>query len=209
MRKWIRQHGAIRNAVIETKTKYASLFDQIERGQILVDGRGCERVAEVICPSDESELAVRLARPDDCVEFFNWANDPAVREQSLSTSTIQWPDHKKWFAEKISSNSCEMYVLEASGLAVGQVRFEKSATVAEINYSLDKIVRNRRWASVMLEMALKMFGQKNSSILRARVKSLNVPSSAVFKQLGFSEIPSQDPSLLIFNLELESKVVGR
>jgi len=201
--------GAIRNAVIETKTKYASLFDQIERGQILVDGRGCERVAEVICPSDESELAVRLARPDDCVEFFNWANDPAVREQSLSTSTIQWPDHKKWFAEKISSNSCEMYVLEASGLAVGQVRFEKSATVAEINYSLEKIVRNRRWASVMLEMALKMFGQKNSSILRARVKSLNVPSSAVFKQLGFSEIPSQDPSLLIFNLELESKVVGR
>ncbi|NBO56334.1 MAG: N-acetyltransferase [Actinobacteria bacterium] len=176
---------------------------------MLVDGRGCERVAEVICPSDESELAVRLARPDDCVEFFNWANDPAVREQSLSTSTIQWPDHKKWFAEKISSNSCEMYVLEASGLAVGQVRFEKSATVAEINYSLEKIVRNRRWASVMLEMALKMFGQKNSSILRARVKSLNVPSSAVFKQLGFSEIPSQDPSLLIFNLELESKVVGR
>jgi UDP-2,4-diacetamido-2,4,6-trideoxy-beta-L-altropyranose hydrolase len=201
--------GAIMNAAIDAKTKFASLFDQIEKGQILVDGRGCERVAEVMCPSDESKLSVRLAKPDDCVEFFNWANDPAVREQSLSTSTIQWPDHKKWFAEKISSSSSEMYVLEASGLPVGQVRFEKSAAVAEINYSLDKIVRNRRWASVMLEMAMKMFGQKCSSTLRARVKSSNAKSSSVFKQLGFSEAPSQDPSLMTFHLEPKSKVFGR
>ncbi len=47
--------GAIRNAVIDVKTKFASLFDQIERGQILVDGRGCERVAEVVCPSARAE----------------------------------------------------------------------------------------------------------------------------------------------------------
>jgi UDP-2,4-diacetamido-2,4,6-trideoxy-beta-L-altropyranose hydrolase len=201
--------GTIRNAVIDAKTKFVSLFDQIERGQILVDGRGCERVAEVMCPSDESKLAVRLAKPDDCVEFFNWANDPAVREQSLSTSTIQWLDHKKWFFEKIGSSATEMYVMEADGLPVGQVRFEKSAAVAEINYSLDKIVRNRRWASVMLEMTMKMFGQKCSSTIRARVKSSNVKSSAVFKQLGFSEAPSQDPSLLTFQLELESRVFGR
>jgi UDP-2,4-diacetamido-2,4,6-trideoxy-beta-L-altropyranose hydrolase len=201
--------GAIRNAVIEAKTKFVSWFDQIEKGQILVDGRGCERVAEVMCPSDESKLSVRLAKSDDCVEFFNWANDPAVREQSISTSTIQWLDHKKWFFEKISSSSSEMYVLEASGLPVGQVRFEKSAAVAEINYSLDKIVRNRRWASVMLEMAMKMFGQKCSSTLRARVKSSNAKSSSVFKQLGFSEAPSQDPSLMTFHLEPKSKVFGR
>jgi len=37
--------GMIRDAVIGAKTMYASLFDQIKRGQILVDGRGCERVA--------------------------------------------------------------------------------------------------------------------------------------------------------------------
>ena len=201
--------GAIRNAVVEANSRIAALFDQIERGQMLVDGRGCERVAEVMCPSDESKLAVRLAKPDDCIEFFNWANDPAVREQSLSTTTIQWLDHKKWFSEKISSRSSEMHVMEADGLPVGQVRFEKSAAVAEINYSLDKIVRNRRWASAMLEMAMKMFGQKCSSTLRARVKSSNAKSSAVFKQLGFSEAPSQDPSLLTFQLELESKVYGR
>ena len=162
-----------------------------------------------MCPSDESELTVRLAKPDDCVEFFNWANDLAVREQSLSTSTIQWIDHKRWFFEKISSRSSEMYVMEADGLPVGQVRFEKSAAVAEINYSLDIIVRNRHWASFMLEMAMKVFGQKCSSALRALVKSSNQKSSAVFKQLGFSEMPTHDPAFLVFHLEHGFKVYGR
>jgi len=40
--------GAIRNAVIDAKTKFVSLFDQIERGLILVDGRGCERVSDYL-----------------------------------------------------------------------------------------------------------------------------------------------------------------
>ena len=106
--------GAIRNAVIDAKPRFASLFDQIERGQILVDGRGCERVAEVMCPSDESKLTVRLVKSDDCVEFFNWANDPAVREQSLSTSIIQWLDHKKWFSKKIGSDSSLGHITSAT-----------------------------------------------------------------------------------------------
>ena len=185
--------GVIRDAVIEAKDNYASLFDQIERGQILVDGRGCERVAEVMCPSAESDLVVRLAKADDCVEFFNWANDPAVREQSLTTSTIQWEDHKRWFAEKISSASCEIYVLEASGLPVGQIRFEKSGSVAEINYSLDSIVRNRRWASVMLEMAMEQYLERGAVSLNAIVKSENKRSRSVFFKLGFSEDRSANP----------------
>ena len=198
--------GVIRAAVLEVVSSYSSVFDQIAKGQILVDGRGCERVAEVMCPSAESDLVVRLAKSDDCVEFFNWANDPAVREQSLTTLTIQWEDHKRWFAEKISSASCEIYVLEASGLPVGQVRFEKSGDVAEINYSLDRIVRNRRWGSLILKLALTLFGQKNMLTLMARVKKSNAASASVFKQLLFSRVPSDDSGMWTFQLELEATV---
>ena len=185
--------GAIRDEVLEVISSYSSVFDQIESGQILVDGRGCERVAEVMCPSSESDFVVRLARSDDCVEFFNWANDPVVREQSLTTSTIQWEDHKKWFTEKISSASCEMYVMEASGLPVGQVRFEKSGDVAEINYSLDKIVRNRRLASILLEMAIEKYRKRDAVLLKAAVRSENKRSRSVFFKLGFSENVSVTP----------------
>ena len=182
--------GAIKNAVIEAKTKFVSWFDQIEKGQILVDGRGCERVAEVMCPSDESKLSVRLAKSDDCVEFFNWANDPAVREQSLSTSTIQWPDHKKWFAEKISSSSSEMYVLEASGLPVGQVRFDLIGDCAEIDYSLDKITRGRGWSPTLLEKSIEGFRRRKSIPLRAVVKNSNGPSRSALFKVGFQESAS-------------------
>ena len=185
--------GAIREAVFEAKTEYASLFDQIARGQILVDGRGCERVAEAMYPSAESDFVVRLAKSEDCIEFFNWVNDPEVREQSLTTSIIQWEDHKKWFTEKISSASCEMYVMEASGLPVGQVRFEKSGDVADINYSLDKLVRNRRLASILLEMAIEKYRKRDAVLLKAAVRSENKRSRSVFFKLGFSENVSVTP----------------
>ncbi|MCX6535393.1 MAG: UDP-2,4-diacetamido-2,4,6-trideoxy-beta-L-altropyranose hydrolase, partial [Actinobacteria bacterium] len=185
--------GVIRDAVIEAKNSCASLFDQIERGQILVDGRGCERVAEVMCPSAESDLVVRLAKADDCVEFFNWVNDPAVREQSLTTSTIQWEDHKRWFAEKISSASCETYVLEASGLPVGQVRFDLIGDCAEIDYSLDKIVRGRGWSSTLLEKSIKAYCRRQATSLCAVVKRSNTLSRAVFFKIGFEESGSLVP----------------
>ena len=182
--------GAMRTAVVEAKSELASFFDQIERGQILVDGRGCERVAEVMCPSDESELLLRLSKPDDCVEFFNWANDPAVREQSLTTSTIQWEDHKRWFAEKICSPSCEIYVLEVSGLPVGQVRFDLIGDYAEISYSLDRITRGRGWSSTLLEESIEGFRRRKSKPLRAVVKNSNKASRNALLKVGFKESAS-------------------
>ena len=179
--------GAIRDEVLEVISSYSSVFDQIESGQILVDGRGCERVAEVMCPSSESDFVVRLARSDDCVEFFNWANDPVVREQSLTTSTIQWEDHKKWFTEKISSASCEMYVMEASGLPVGQVRFDLIADCAEVDYSLDRLVRGRGWSPTLLEKSIERFRRRQATSLRAVVKRSNDPSRSVFFKIGFKE----------------------
>jgi UDP-2,4-diacetamido-2,4,6-trideoxy-beta-L-altropyranose hydrolase len=182
--------GAIKDAVIKAKNKFASFFDQIERGQILVDGRGCKRVAEFMCPSNESDLVVRLARPKDCVEFFNWVNDYAVREQSLTTSTIQWEDHKRWFDEKVSSASCEIYVLEASGLPVGQVRFDLIGDCAEIDYSLDKITRGRGWSSTLLKKSIEAYRLRQSKPLRAVVKNSNLPSRKALLKVGFQESAS-------------------
>lgn len=192
--------GAIRDAVVEAKTNFASLFDQIEKGQVLVDGRGCERVAEVLCPSGEAELAVRLAKPDDCVEFFNWANDPTVREQSLSPSTIQWGDHKKWFSEKISSASCEIYVLEASGLPVGQVRFDLIGDYAEIDYSLDKITRGRGWSPTLLEKSIEAYRRRQATSLYAVVKRSNTPSRSALMKAGFQESRNLRSSTFCGNL---------
>lgn len=171
------------------------------KSQILVDGKGCMRVAEAMCPSSESELKVRLATKDDCVDYFNWANDPLVREQSLNSAVIEWDEHQKWFSEKISSSMSEMYVVEASGLPVGQVRFELVAETAEINYSLDELVRGRSWAATAVDLAINAFRNRSAVPLRAFVKNQNISSRSTFFKLGFAEalavLPPPTPKLSI------------
>ena len=177
--------------------------------QIVVDGKGCMRVAEAMCPTSEDELKVRLATKHDCIDYFNWANDSQVRENSLDSADIEWTGHQKWFTEKINSESTEMYVLEASGLPVGQIRFELVDETAEINYSLDELVRGRGWAATAVEVAIKDFRIQNSHLLKAQVKKANVRSRSVFRTLGFVETSIDTSEILEFQLGDAVVVVGK
>jgi UDP-2,4-diacetamido-2,4,6-trideoxy-beta-L-altropyranose hydrolase len=177
--------------------------------QIVVDGKGCMRVAEVMCPTSEDVLKVRLATKHDCIDYFNWANDSQVRENSLDSADIEWTGHQKWFTEKINSQSTEMYVLEASGLPVGQIRFELVDETAEISYSLDELVRGRGWAATAVEVAIKDFRIQNSHLLKAQVKKANVRSRFVFRTLGFVETSIDTSEILEFQLGDAVVVVGK
>ncbi len=179
------------------------------KSQIVVDGKGCKRVAEAMCPTSGDELKVRLATKHDCIDYFNWVNDLQVRENSLDSADIEWTGHQKWFTEKINSESTKMYVLEASGLPVGQIRFELVDETAEISYSLDELVRGRGWAATAVEVAIKDFRNQNSHLLKAQVKKANVRSRSVFRTLGFVETSIETSEILEFQLGDAVVVVGK
>jgi len=191
---------SVASAVREFLKTPSALSASSIKSQIVVDGKGCKRVAETMCPTSEDELKVRLATKPDCIDYFNWANDPQVRENSLDSVDIEWTGHQKWFTEKINSESTEMYVLEASGLPVGQIRFEIVDKTAEINYSLDELVRGRGWAATAVEVAIKAFRIQNSHLLKAQVKKANVRSWSVFRTLGFVEISINNSEILEYQL---------
>ena len=163
------------------------------KSQIVVDGKGCMRVAEAMCPTSEDELKVRLALKRDCIDYFDWVNDPQVRENSLDSADIEWAGHQNWFTEKINSESTEMYVLEASGLPVGQIRFELADGTAEIDYSLDELVRGRGWAATAVDLSVKCFRNRNAIPLKAVVKNGNTRSRSTFFKLGFTEVSAVSP----------------
>lgn len=179
------------------------------KSQILVDGKGCMRIAEAMCPTSEDELKVRFALKHDYIDYFNWTNDPQARENSLDSADIEWTGHQKWFTEKINSESTEMYVLEASGLPVGQIRFEIVDRTAEINYSLDELVRGRDWAATAVEVAIKAFRLQNSHLLKAQVKKANVRSWSVFRTLGFIETSINNSEILEYQLGAMVVVVSK
>ncbi|MGH9508910.1 MAG: UDP-2,4-diacetamido-2,4,6-trideoxy-beta-L-altropyranose hydrolase, partial [Terriglobales bacterium] len=74
-----------------------------QAGQSLVDGRGAERVVEILAGPP---LRLRRATEQDCRLLWEWANDPDTRANSFSSELIPWDDHQRWFRAKLSDPAC-------------------------------------------------------------------------------------------------------
>ena len=72
-------------------------------------------------------------------------------------------------------------------MPVGQVRFDLIADCAEVDYSLDRLVRGRGWSPTLLEKSIERFRRRQATSLRAVVKRSNDPSRSVFFKIGFKE----------------------
>ena len=118
------------------------------------------------------------------------ANDPEARKNAIHTAPIPWLTHKEWFAKRLKDPSSHMYVMEAAGLPVGQIRFEKEGNEARIDYSLDSIVRGRGWGSRLIALGANMMQEIKPVRLRAEVKDRNEASATVFLRMGFTETAS-------------------
>lgn len=156
-------------------------------GKLLVDGRGVERVAEALLPT-APRLELRDAEEGDAGLFWLWANNPEVRQQALSQDPIGWSDHLAWFARRLTAPSTWMFVLEADGLPIGQIRFDVTDHRATIDYSLDTCVRGRGWGKALVELGIARFVARSGGRIeeiRAEVKPENTASIRVFKASGF------------------------
>lgn len=165
--------------------KLAELSTQ---NRLQVDGLGALRLVEVLCPSDINEIRLRSASDEDIVGYYNWANDPDVRKNAINTDPISWPTHQAWFTSKLHDAKSQLFVLEAAGLPVGQIRFDKEGGEAHIDYSLDPIVRGRGWGLRLLALGIDRMRQIEPVRFRAEVKAGNEVSAAVFLRNGFTEI---------------------
>jgi len=158
--------------------------------KLLVDGLGTSRLVEIMFPSAREEIRLRTASIDDIVLYYNWVNDPEVRNSAFNVAPISWETHSGWFTKKLHEANSWLFVLEVAGLPVGQIRFDKEGDEANIDYSLDVIVRGRGWGSQLLAMGADLMQDIEPVKLRASVKDQNNASSSVFLRVGFSEIAS-------------------
>ncbi len=134
------------------------------------------------------KIKVRPANPDDEMLLFRWANDELVRQNAFESMPISQSSHHAWFSSRINSNAtCRIFIGEdEDGVVLGQVRFERSGSIWEIDYSIDMVFRGRKLGGLILNLALQKIRQEfpNSSFV-GQVKKENTPSSKVFQKLGF------------------------
>lgn len=154
-----------------------------------VDGFGALRVAEKLVPTPKTDLSLRRAVIEDMEQYFFWANDPVVRENSFQKKPITWREHVTWFRNKLDSSLSEMWVLQTPvGLPVGQIRFDIYEEAVNISYSIDSIWRGRGWGNKLIELGINRICKTGAGkVVKGKVKKTNLASRKVFLKYGFKE----------------------
>lgn len=132
------------------------LSDMSTQNQLHVDGLGALRLVEVLCPTDINEVRLRPARDEDAVVYYNWTNTSEIHKGVVNVQATSWTTHQSWFANKLYDPACHMFILEASGLSVGQVRFDKVEDGARLDYSLDMIMQGRGWGPRLVKLGTEL-----------------------------------------------------
>jgi UDP-2,4-diacetamido-2,4,6-trideoxy-beta-L-altropyranose hydrolase len=176
----------------------AELAEISVRAEVTVDGLGAPRLAEYLDPTPAAALRLRPAVPGDMALYFAWANDPEVRRQAIRTEEIALETHRRWFEIKLAAPESELFVMCAGDLPVGQIRFDREAGEARIDYSIDPLFRGRGWAARLVALGMQGMQGHGPVSFRAEVKDRNLASRAVFRRLGYTESASQGGDLVTY-----------
>jgi UDP-2,4-diacetamido-2,4,6-trideoxy-beta-L-altropyranose hydrolase len=179
---------AIESALFDILEDIGKLLALENSFKALVDGRGTDRVAEVIIPTPAEVLMLRQANSNDALTYFSWVNDPMVRSNAINSEPVDMAIHLEWFDNRLKDVNSYLYVLEAGNLPIGQIRFEEQSGEATIDYSLDVLVRGRGWANKLLQIGLETFPNIRPTLLKATVKPENISSAMTFVRRGFVQL---------------------
>lgn len=133
-------------------------------------------------------LTFQKATIADTKLYFDWANDPSVREQSYNSNTIDFENHKKWFESKVNDCSCLMLIFQnEEKLNIGQIRIQKeNEEEALIGISIASDYRGKGYSKDMLQIASDFFLNSNPTfIVNAYIKQANLSSRFAFEKAGF------------------------
>ncbi len=133
-----------------------------------------------------SALTLRRATAADARLLWEWVNDSVTRASAFQSEPITWADHQRWFAGRLQASDCEMFVAEENGVAVGQIRFDRSGGEAEVDISVAPACRQRGLGVTMLREASVQLQRRHPRVaIVARVKPENRASLRTFEQAGF------------------------
>jgi RimJ/RimL family protein N-acetyltransferase len=133
-----------------------------------------------------NQLVFRMANEDDVMKYFDWANDEEVRKNSFSNEVITIENHKKWFSQKLNTDTCFFYLFLLNGEPAGQIRIDKSNGETIIGISVDKNYRGKSLGTEMLKQATTNYLTKHKKEqVVAYIKLENKASLNSFKKAGF------------------------
>jgi RimJ/RimL family protein N-acetyltransferase len=120
----------------------------------------------------------------------------------LSTARISGDEHQAWFARRLQDPDCLLFIAEeASGLPIGQVRFDvdRARHTAIVSISVDALTRGSGVGRAVLAAGLRaMAGHAPGMTVVADVVQENARSVRLFASAGFVEQASSRPGVRRF-----------
>lgn len=136
-----------------------------------------------------NKLTIRRANLNDITKYYEWINDPNVREYSYNSLPVTWEQHEKWFKNKIVDPSFTFFILNnLDNQSVGQVRFEYlHENNFLISISVASEFRGKGYGTKILKQSCDYFTSEYEFVtIHAYIKVENINSKVIFEKAGFS-----------------------
>jgi len=150
------------------------------------------------------EINLRQVTSKDKELLFMWANDPALRNQSINQNEITMDQHSRWLYQRLNDSNTKMWILEKDGIPVGQIRWDLKGEEAMLDYSISAALRGRGLGKEILKKCINELRKIwTGIILMAEVKEKNIASIKAITAAGFKQSNSLQSGYLLFKLKLE------
>ena len=153
-------------------------------GLALVDGRGCERIADEMLATS---LKVRRARSDDAQRVFPWRNDEQTRLASRDPRPLTFESHRNWFSRALGDPGRVLLIGEDLQGPLGVLRYDLHADAATVSIYLDPARRGRGYGRALLRAGEQWLRRHRAEVkmLIADVLPDNARSRRTFESAGF------------------------
>jgi UDP-2,4-diacetamido-2,4,6-trideoxy-beta-L-altropyranose hydrolase len=176
----------LRNELEKLAGDCARRADFASRGRKIVDGLGTDRVVSILKNTGRIQLDKVTER--DARILWEWANDPATRENSFDSAPIPWQIHECWHQAKLRDPACTFLMASTQELGkIGVVRFDQRDSEATISVSLAPSARGKGYGSKVIQSACQRFLIEAPSVeaVHAWIKPTNQASIRAFERVHF------------------------
>lgn len=144
-------------------------------------------------------LFLREAAKEDMDLLYEWANDSVVRQNAFHTEQIPYDTHRAWFVRTLADREVLQYILcdadrRQGREEIGQIRLSLKQDRAVIDYSIDKMLRQKGLGAKMILMAEEKLREKETDVIYCvgQVKYENTASARVFDKCGYDAEELED-----------------